>query len=159
MTACSASAFEPAYAVVVSDLLEKKLLKRAHPASEWTNAGLPSFLHSVSLGGAASVIRAFGWSDTPYQRLAASASTRAISTEVWLKVVERACERLSQLRSMEFSAWYQLAPGVCQSTLAGLIKRASEPGDYAAGVRLMTGIFGSRETRHMRRDVRQLDLF
>lgn len=159
VTASSASAFEATSAVLVSDLLEKKLYESAHPASDWTNAGLPSFLHSVSLGGATTVIRAFGWSDQPYQRSAASATTRAISTGVWLKVVERACERLSQLHSMGFPAWHQLAPHVCQSTLAGLIKHASEPGDYAAGVRLMTGIFGSRETRHMRRDVRQLDLF
>lgn len=157
--ASSPGAFERASAVLLSDLLEKKLYARAHPPSDWTNAGLPSFLHSVSLGAAASVIKAFGWSDQPYQRLAASSSTRAISTDVWLRVVERACERLSELQSMEVSAWHQLAPDVCQSTLAGLIKHASEPGDYAAGVRLMTGIFGLRETRHMRRDVRQLDLF
>jgi hypothetical protein len=130
-----------------------------HPASEWMNAGLPSFIHNLSLGGVLTVIRAFGRNEQSYQRFTASASTRAMPTQVWGAVAERACERLTELQAMQFSAWHKLAPLVCHSTLSALIKHASEPRDYVAGIHLMTGIFGSREMWRMSRDVRQLDLF
>ena len=147
-----------AYVYQWQQLIESSFLKKD---SEFGMHTWERVLSSMSLGGACTVISAFGLNDTPYKPIHTAQTIRSKPASEWQVVIARAIERIDGLETGRLEST-DLAQVVAQPILMRLLQTSSESMDYQVCMKLLKRVFeidGAQLIRGRYPGTGQLSLF